>query len=71
MGDAAAVLMTSIRQGHLQTDYSGSTPQSWGQLRLGRNIMRRAGYEFDATRVESAGGGGGASCSPGADSISA
>jgi len=67
----ALLVVAVVDHGHLQTDYSGSTPQSWGLLRLGRDIMRRAGYGFDAENVVSASRGGGASCSAGVDSVSA
>jgi hypothetical protein len=46
----ALLVVAVVDHGHLQTDYSGSTPQSWGLLRLGRDIMRRAA---ENPRVES------------------
>jgi hypothetical protein len=68
----ALLVVAVVDHGHVQTDYSGSTPQSWGLLRLGRDIMRRGGCGFDAQGVESAAGGGGAaSCSVGVDPVSA
>jgi hypothetical protein len=66
----ALLVVAVVDHGHMQTDYSGSTPQSWGLLRLGRDIMRRGGCGFDAQGVESAGGGG-ASCSVDVDPVSA
>jgi len=47
----ALLVVAVVDHGHLQTDYSGSTPQSWGLLRLGRDIMRRAGCGLDAKDV--------------------
>jgi hypothetical protein len=68
----ALLVVAVVDHGHLQTDYSGSTPQSWGLLRLGRDIMRPAGCGSDAQDAESTGGGGGgASCSAGVDSANA
>jgi hypothetical protein len=68
----ALLVVAVVDHGHMQTDYSGSTPQSWGLLRLGRDIMRRAGCDSDAQGVESAGGGdGGASTSAGVVPVSA
>ena len=66
----ALLVVAVVDHGHMQTDYSGSTPQSWGLLRLGRDIMRRAGGGQEGQGVESAGAGG-ASCSPGFDPVSA
>ena len=65
----ALLVVAVVDHGHVQTDYSGSTPQSWGLLRLGRDIMRRAGRDADAQGVESAGGG--ESCSASFDPVSA
>jgi hypothetical protein len=68
----ALLVVAVVDHGHVQTDYSGSTPQSWGLLRLGRDIMRRAGRDSDAQGVESAGGGGGGeSCSSSFDPVNA
>jgi hypothetical protein len=72
----ALLVVAVVDHGHMQTDYSGSAPQSWGLLRLGRDIMRRAGGASDAQCVESASVGasagvGGVPCSAGADSFSA
>lgn len=68
----ALLVVAVVDHGHLQTDYSGSTPQSWGLLRLGRDILRRAGGGPDGQGVESAGPGAvGASRSLGVDPVSA
>ena len=68
----ALLVVAVVDHGHVQTDYSGSTPQSWGLLRLGRDIMRRAGCDSDAQGAESAGGVDvGACSSAGADPVSA
>jgi hypothetical protein len=68
----ALLVVAVVDHGHMQTDYSGSTPQSWGLLRLGRDIMRRAGRDSDAQGVESAGAvDGGASSAAGIDPVSA
>jgi len=48
----ALLVVAVVEHGHLQADYSGSTPQSWGLLRLGRDIMRRAGCGSDAQDVK-------------------
>jgi hypothetical protein len=66
----ALLVVAVVDHGHVQTDYSGSTPQTWGLLRLGRDIMRRAGRDSDAQGVESAGGGG-ESCSASFDPVNA
>ena len=66
----ALLVVAVVDHGHVQTDYSGSTPQSWGLLRLGRDIMRRAGRDADAQGVESAGVGA-ESCSASFDPVSA
>jgi len=39
----ALLVMVIIDCGHLQPDYSGATPGSSGLMRLGRDLMRRAG----------------------------
>jgi hypothetical protein len=41
----ALLIVAVIDHGHLQVDYSGATPHSSGLLRLGRDLMRRAGGE--------------------------
>jgi hypothetical protein len=66
----ALLVVAVVDHGHVQTDYSGSTPQSWGLLRLGRDIMRRAGSSPDGQGVEGVGVGVGMGmgASAGADS---
>jgi hypothetical protein len=66
----ALLVVAVVDHGHMQTDYSGATPQSWGLLRLGRDIMRRGRCGFDAQGVESAGGVGGAGAAAGAEDAS-
>jgi hypothetical protein len=46
----ALLVMAVIDHGHLQPDYSGATPGSSGLMRLGRDLMRRAGGDT-ATEV--------------------
>jgi len=41
----ALLVIAVIDHGHLQTDYSGGAPHSSGLVRLGRDLMRRAGGE--------------------------
>jgi hypothetical protein len=44
----ALLVVAVIDHGHLQADYSGATPHSSGLMRLGRDLMRRAGWEVTA-----------------------
>jgi hypothetical protein len=44
----ALLVMAVIDHGHLQPDYSGATPGSSGLMRLGRDLMRRAGGDTAA-----------------------
>jgi hypothetical protein len=44
----ALLVVAVIDHGHLQADYSGATPHSSGLMRLGRDLMRRAGGEATA-----------------------
>jgi hypothetical protein len=44
----ALLVVAVVDHGHLQTDYSGATPSSSGLMRLGRDLMRRAGGEITA-----------------------
>jgi hypothetical protein len=44
----ALLVVAVIDHGHLQVDYSGGTPNSSGLMRLGRDLMRRAGGEATA-----------------------
>lgn len=39
----ALLVIAVIDHGHLQTDYSGARPGASGLMRLGRDLMRRAG----------------------------
>jgi hypothetical protein len=41
----ALLVVAVIDHGHLPSDYSGATPHSSGLMRLGRDLMRRAGGE--------------------------
>lgn len=41
----ALLVVAVVDHGHLQADYSGATPSSSGLMRLGRDLMRRAGGE--------------------------
>jgi hypothetical protein len=41
----ALLVIAVVDHGHLQADYSGATPSSSGLMRLGRDLMRRAGGE--------------------------
>jgi hypothetical protein len=43
----ALLVIAVVDHGHLQADYSGATPGS-GLVRLGRDLMRRAGWEVTA-----------------------
>jgi hypothetical protein len=38
----ALLVVAVVDHGHLQADYSGSTPTSSGLMRLGRDLMRRS-----------------------------
>jgi hypothetical protein len=40
----ALLVVAVIDHGHLQADYSGASPHSSGLMRLGRDLMRRAGH---------------------------
>jgi len=44
----ALLVIAVIDRGHLQADYSGAAPGSSGLMRLGRDLMRRAGGETTA-----------------------
>jgi hypothetical protein len=44
----ALLVVAVVDHGHLQADYSGATPYSSGLVRLGRDLMRRAGWEMTA-----------------------
>ena len=44
----ALIVVAVVDHGHLQADYSGSTPSGSGLMRLGRDLMRRAGGEVTA-----------------------
>jgi hypothetical protein len=46
----ALLVMAVIDRGHLQPDFSGAAPGSSGLMRLGRDLMRRAGGDT-ATEV--------------------
>jgi hypothetical protein len=41
----ALLIIAVVDHGHLLPNYSGEKPQSSGLLRLGRDLMRRAGIE--------------------------
>jgi hypothetical protein len=41
----ALIVVAVVNHGHLEADYSGSRPGSSGLMRLGRDLMRRAGGE--------------------------
>lgn len=41
----ALLVVAVVDHGQVQADYSGATPTSSGLLRLGRDLMRRAGGE--------------------------
>jgi hypothetical protein len=41
----ALLVIAVIDHGNVQTDYSGAAPGSSGLMRLGRDLMRRAGGE--------------------------
>jgi hypothetical protein len=41
----ALLVIAVVDHGHLQADYSGATPSTSGLMRLGRDLMRRAGGE--------------------------
>ncbi len=42
----ALLVVAVVNHGHFEADYSGSRPGSSGLLRLGRDLMRRAGGEI-------------------------
>jgi hypothetical protein len=44
----ALIVVAVVDHGHLQADYSGATPTTSGLMRLGRDLMRRAGGEVTA-----------------------
>jgi hypothetical protein len=44
----ALLVVAVIDHGHMQADYSGAHPGSSGLIRLGRDLMRRAGGEITA-----------------------
>ena len=44
----ALLVVAVIDHGYLQADYSGATPHSSGLMRLGRDLMRRAGGDTTA-----------------------
>jgi hypothetical protein len=39
----ALLVVAVVDHGHLHNDYSGAAPSSSGLLRLGRDLLRRAG----------------------------
>ncbi len=43
----ALLVVAVVDHGHLHNDYSGAVPRSSGLLRLGRDLLRRAGGETD------------------------
>ena len=51
----ALVVIAVVNHGHLEADYSGSRPGSSGLMRLGRDLMRRAGGETAVEVAEWAG----------------
>jgi hypothetical protein len=48
----ALLIIAVIDNGHLQVDYSGATPHSSGLIRLGRDLMRRAGREVTTKEAD-------------------
>ena len=44
----ALLVVAVVNHGHLEPDYSGASPGSSGLMRLGRDLMRRAGGEVTA-----------------------
>jgi len=44
----ALIVVAVVDHGHLQVDYSGAKPSGSGLMRLGRDLMRRAGGEVSA-----------------------
>jgi hypothetical protein len=44
----ALLVIAVIDSGHLHADCSGATPTTSGLVRLGRDLMRRAGLEASA-----------------------
>jgi len=49
----ALLVIAVVNHGHLQADFSGAKPGSSGLLRLGRDLMRRAGGEICQARAPS------------------
>jgi hypothetical protein len=49
----ALTVIAVINHGHLVADYSGARPGSSGLMRLGRDLMRRAGGETTIEVAES------------------
>ena len=41
----ALIVIAVVNHGHLQEDFSGARPGSSGLMRLGRDLMRRAGAD--------------------------
>lgn len=54
----ALIVIAVVNHGHLEADYSGSRPGSSGLMRLGRDLMRRAGGESVAEVAALAGNAG-------------
>jgi hypothetical protein len=44
----ALLVVAVVDHGNLQADYSGATPHSSGLMRLGRDLIRRAGGDTTA-----------------------
>jgi hypothetical protein len=44
----ALIVIAVVNHGHLEANYSGDQPGSSGLMRLGRDLMRRAGAEKTA-----------------------
>ena len=49
----ALIVIAVVNHGHLEADYSGARPGSSGLMRLGRDLMRRAGGDAAAEAAES------------------
>jgi len=49
----ALIVVAVVDRGRLQTDYSGATPSGSGLMRLGRDLMRRAGGEVSVEAAAS------------------
>ena len=49
----ALLVIAVVDHGHLQADYSGAAPHTSGPMRLGRDLMRRAGGETPAEMTAS------------------